>query len=96
MMLWVAICACLSIGGYTFVAAPAEYAHEPTRPYVVKRVTEQLIGIMCGAVLGRVVLGCTLDDGEKPVIFVKDGMSPELDAAVLAHEKAHVNGWEHA
>jgi hypothetical protein len=84
-----------SIDGYSFADPPAEFSHEPERPYAVNRVTAQLVDIMCGVVLGRVVLGCTLDDGKKPVIFIKEGLSPELEAAVLAHEKAHVNGWEH-
>jgi len=85
-----------SIEGYAFGDVPAEFLGEPVGQYVVNHVSARLIDIMCGVVPGRVVLGCTLDDGKNNrVIFVKEGLSPAVEAAVLIHEKAHLNGWEH-
>jgi hypothetical protein len=95
-----AVCLCCaaqasSIDGYTFIDPPAEFAREPERPFGITHVPAQLIDILCGVVPDRVVLACTMDDGKRPVIFIKDDLSPALEAAVLAHEKAHVKGWEH-
>lgn len=84
----------ISIDGYTFEAPPAEFDFEPAREYRVIR-DSKLVAVFCGKHRGRVVLGCTLDDGKRPVIFLTEGMSKELEDEVLRHELAHVNGWEH-
>lgn len=84
----------VSVDGYTFEAPPVEYDYAPTRPYKV-RVDSQLVDIFCGKPEGREVLGCLLDDGVRPIIIIREGLSPELLREVERHEQAHVNGWEH-
>jgi hypothetical protein len=82
------------IDGHTFEAPPPQYDYEPSRPYKI-RVDSQLVDIFCGRPGGKEILGCLLDDGKAPIIFIREGLSPELEREVRRHELGHINGWEH-
>jgi hypothetical protein len=85
----------ISVSGYTFETPPIEFIREP-EAVKISRVPAEVIRVMCGAQRGRHVLGCTLKaKGMVPVIFIREGLGAVLDAMVLLHEIAHVNGWEH-
>lgn len=81
---------------------PAQYDHEPTRPYALHYVSPARIEARCDGLelmVARLTdpnaraLGCT-DLGTFD-IWIDDSLSPALTDKVLRHEKAHVNGWRH-
>ncbi len=84
----------ITIDGFTFETPPAIYAHEPERDYRITTVSKRILAILCKPETGRVILGCTLET-DPPVIFVIEGVSSDLRAALIEHEKAHINGWRH-
>lgn len=78
---------------------PAEFDHEPTVPYLVQKVPSFGVNYMCNmqwAPLGAV--GACVDfqdEGDEPIIWVRDDLTPTEYACVIRHERAHVNGWRH-
>ena len=74
---------------YSVQAPPAKYLYEP-ESYRIIEMDAKLIHAVCPRP-GQVVLGCAV--GRK--IFIVEHLPGETYRAVLAHEKAHVNGWRH-
>jgi hypothetical protein len=44
---------------------------------------------------GWIICGVTVKGGGKVEIFILEGMPAYATAAVIRHERGHVNGWEH-
>ena len=78
------------------LAPPPRYDHEPRVPYHVSYVAQAKLQKICvGQATGAddMVLGCSLP--ELGLVYVAQGMRPEVADIILRHEKAHINGWKH-
>lgn len=68
---------------------PPEYDYEPTRPYYVEVLPPEAVKRRCfGIPIACAIPGLRL-------IVVSSELSGSLLEAVLRHEKAHLNGWQH-
>ena len=76
------------------LAPPAAFDHEPTRPYEVLRLDAAMAQAFCDREPGeKLMLGCSFEKSR--TIYIRGGLAPEVEAIVLRHEKAHLNGWVH-
>lgn len=83
------ICAAFALACLTHFAPPKEYDFEPTKPYQIATLPLPLVAKACG----RPAMACTLIF--RRVIVLSDGLKGDDRAAILRHEKAHLNGWQH-
>ena len=83
-------------------APPAAFDREPIVPYAVHYVAPAVIEVRCRTLEVMVArlrnplahaLGCT--DLRTFDIWIDVTLPPDIEAKVLRHEKAHVNGWRH-
>ena len=77
------------------LAPPARYDFEPAVPYHVTYLQQESVQKICAddAKRGDLVLGCSLTS--LGLIYIAKGLSPQVRAVILRHEKAHINGWPH-
>lgn len=82
-------------------APPARYDYEPRSVYTLLEINQNKLNRMCKGPLAAVratgqkanVVGCSLP--ELGMIFILDSLQGKLRREVIAHEKAHLNGWVH-
>ena len=75
------------------LAPPAAYDFEPAR-FDIIYIEPDMAQVFCDREPGdRIALGCAFTDSGN--IYLRTGLSPEVEAIVLRHEKAHLNGWVH-
>jgi hypothetical protein len=80
---------------------PAQYDHEPVRPYQINFVSQEEVNKECrlDVALARLkspranALGCT--DVDTSTVWIVEGLPDAALMEVWAHERAHLNGWRH-
>jgi hypothetical protein len=82
---------------------PAEYDHDPPADVVVKvyHMPLDMLLFMCTSPINPVPIetlnGCASKESDDFwVVRIRDDLSPEEEACILRHERAHVNGWTHS
>lgn len=74
---------------------PPKYNYEPKVPYTITEFHEGneplIFKVLCQVQKGHTALGCTI----KNKIYIRDDLTGKVYDIILAHEKAHVNGWKH-
>lgn len=78
------------------LAPPPRYDHEPRVAYHISYVSQPKLQRICRGEVqrkGDLVLGCSLS--ELGLIYIADGLSPDVRRLIVRHEKAHINGWPH-
>lgn len=71
---------------------PAQYDHAPSMPYHVRDMPAAKMERLCPSPDG-VTLGCSAP--ELGIVWVLDGLRPEVRRVIVRHELAHINGWSH-
>lgn len=73
---------------------PLEYDFEPTQAYKVWRVDRPTVELICGPPTQYYIIwACAAPRINE--IYIVDDLEPVVEAMVLRHEKAHLNGWVH-
>lgn len=75
---------------------PPRYDYEPRIPYHITYLSQPKLQKVCAREVRRssdLVLGCSLPDFG--LIYVAKGLTPDVRAVIVRHEKAHLNGWPH-
>jgi hypothetical protein len=78
------------------LAPPPRYDHAPRVPYHITYLPQGKLQKVCAREVRRasdMVLGCTLT--ELGLVYVAQGLSPEVRDLIVRHELAHINGWPH-
>ncbi len=78
------------------LAPPPRYDYEPRVAYHITYLSQGKLQKICRGEVqrkGDTVLGCSLSD--LGLIYVADGLSPDVRKMIVRHEKAHINGWPH-
>ena len=89
---FVAMATATQAEGETRLVPPARFDYEPRAPYKVLNIDVAMLNTICPSPFGQ-VWGCT--STRRHVIWLRSGMNAGMRAAVLRHEKAHLNGWRH-
>jgi hypothetical protein len=78
------------------LAPPPRYDYEPRTPYHVTYLPQAKLQKVCASEVSSrrdTVLGCSLS--ELGLIYVAQGLAPDVRSLIVRHEKAHINGWPH-
>lgn len=66
------------------------YIHTPKYHLVIELPTLQAVQEKCN--MPVTIVACTVG---RMIVYYPKGLKPEVKKAVLRHELAHVNGWDH-
>ena len=76
-------------------APPAKYDYEPTAPYVVIDLPADELQERCWITPGTGWTWGCVHHGVVSKILIDKSLTGQAREIILAHEKAHINGWRH-